>query len=249
MQTPDTGDHNTRYATYRASLVDYTDAIDPAVTTDQAQNAVYVLGDTVAPTYHCTDRGGSNLATCASTGLDAGSLDTGTVGSFAWQVTATDGEGNTTTLVRHYTVRPADRVPDAMIRKHGSHRWKGADVYGGASEQTVRQRTRRGHTVKARWRVQNDGDRADAFQLHGRHSTKRWRVRYYAAGLDVTRAVTSGTYRTTTLAPGGATTLAVEITPKRRARVGGHRTVVLRATSLADSAAADSVATRVTVRR
>ena len=203
----------------------------------------------MAPAYRCADRGGSTLQTCTVTGLTSGHLDTANVGAHAWTVTAQDGAGNTTSVVRHYTVRPAARQPDGLIRKRGRTWWKGGNVYGSAVDQTVRQRVHRRHTAVARWRVQNDGERADSFRLVGAGSTKRWKVRYFAAGVDVTRAVASGSFRTGVLAPGQQVRLRVTVTPTRRARVGGVRVVTLRAVSTASATAIDNVATRVTARR
>jgi hypothetical protein len=74
-------------------------------------------------------------------------------------------------------------------------------------------------------------------------------VRYFAGHVDVTAAVVAGTYRTTSLAPGATTTLRIKVTPTRRARVGGHRTFVLSASSVGSGIALDRVATRVTARR
>jgi hypothetical protein len=136
--------------------------------------------------------------------------------------------------------------PDGLIRKQGSTWWKGGNVYGSAADQTIRQRAHRRHTVASFWRVQNDGVRTDAFTLAGTHGTARYKVRYFAGGVDVTRAVVAGTYHTATLAPGARTTVRVEVTPTARARVGRARTFTLRATS---ATAIDRVATRVTARR
>lgn len=239
-----------RYTTYRAALIsDLPDAIDPTITATVADNRAYVVGDVVTPSFRCTDRGGSNLQSCMPSGLQGGSLDTATVGAHTWQIEATDGDGNTRTLVRHYTVRSAGRLPDGLIRKGGSSAWKGGSVYGPATDQRVRQGTQRGHAATTYWRIQNDGERADTFTLTGTGSSARFRVRYYARGMNVTGAVVSGTFRTGVLAPGERVTLRVEVTPTRRALIGDRRTVALRATSLADATAVDRVATRVTTRR
>lgn len=247
VTTPDTGVHSTRYATYRASLVPYTDAIDPEVVLDVSPGAVYVDDEVIVPHWSCTDRGGSNLATCTTSGLVDGHLAT-TPGTHQLSVTATDGRGNATTVTRSYRVAGAF-LPDGLIRKDGSTTWKGDDVYGPRTGQTVRQHIRRTGTKSAIWRVQNDGARADAFRLSGAGSTVRYRVRYLVGGVDVTRAVVAGTYRTATLTPGTSTSLRVKVTPTRRAPIGDRRTVALRATSLADPTAVDRVATRVTTRR
>jgi hypothetical protein len=239
-----------QYMTYRAELITgLTDLIRPAVTSGVPDSTVLVVGDTVSPEASCTDRGGSNLQTCVVTGLSGGLLDTTTPGARTWQAVAADGAGNTTTLVRHYTVRSPGRLPDGIIRKTGSTRWRGGDLYGDAASQTVRQVARRRHTVAAVWRVQNDGERVDGFRLVASGGHGRVRVRYLAGGTEVTRAVVAGTYRTPALAPGESTSLRVELTPTRRSRVGAVRTFTLRAVSAGDTTRVDRVATTVTIRR
>jgi hypothetical protein len=238
-----------QYMTYRAELITaLTDEIRPVVTAGVPDGLVVTAGDKVAPEPGCTDRGGSNLQSCTTTGLTGGLLDTTTPGTRTWQVIAADGDGNTTTETRRYTVRSAWQ-PDGLIRKGGQDWWRGDGVHGPATEQTVRHKARPTRAKSAIWRVQNDGARADGFRLRGAGSTERFRVRYLAGGVDVTAAVVAGTYRTATLAPGASTSLRVKVTPTRRSRDGDRRTVVLRAISLADAAALDRVAVRVTVRR
>jgi hypothetical protein len=228
--------------------VPYTDAIDPVVALDQPDGAAYVEDQVpVAPHWTCTDRGGSTLSGCTADGLVDGHLST-VPGPHTVSVTATDGAGNTTVVTRHYTVLSAHQ-PDGLIRKAGTARWKGDNVYGPATDQTVLQHARRRHLVRSFWRVQNDGARSDAFSLIGTAGTARYRVRYFASGVDVTAAVVGGAYRTALLEPGQSATLRVEVTPKRRARIGSHRTVTLTATSAASGTAHDRVATKVTVRR
>jgi hypothetical protein len=239
---------NVGYTSYRVSLLDYTDAIAPTITPGVTDKAVYVVGDSVAPPYRCTDEGGSTLQSCTVTGLTAGRLDTTTVGTRAWTVTAEDGAGNPASVTQTYTVR-SGRMPDGMIRKGGSTWWKGSNVYGPATDQTVGQHAHRRHTVRSFWRVQNDGERADAFTLVGTRGNARYKVRYFAGSADVTAAVVAGTYRTATIAAGASVTLRVEVTPTRRARVGRARTFTLRAASTTTPDAVDRVATRVTARR
>lgn len=158
-----------------------------------------------------------------------------------------DGAGNTTTVTRHYTVLSGPR-PDGLIRKMGGG-WRGGDAYGPASDQSIRHRARRGQKVSSQWLVQNDGESAGRLRLAGTPSNARWRVRYFAGGKDVTRAVSAGTYRTTALAPGQRVSLRVVATPTRRPRPGSARTLILRATSTHAVASSDAVAVRLQVRR
>ena len=248
MTTPTVVAPQQRYATYRAELIPAVpDAIAPTATQDDTENAGYVVGDTVTPTFGCTDRGGSNLQTCTASGLLGGALDTRTAGPHTWTVTAVDGEGNTTTSVRHYLV--GNRLPDGLVRKAGADWWRGDGVHGSAADQTIHQRVRAGRTATSVWRIQNDGARIDDLRLVGPGSTAHFRVRYLVGDRDVTTAVASGTYRTSALSPGTWASLRVLVTPRRGTAPGRQRTVVLTAVSTTDSAAVDRVATSLTVRR
>jgi hypothetical protein len=245
LTAPDNGQGASRYISYRAELV-----AGPQLTmTGPADGATVVQGASVPATATCTDWVSDALASCTTTGIDGGTLDTSTLGTHTWSVTGTGGAEVTSSESRRYTVRTATWRPDGLIRKAHSTWWHGNNVYGAAKDQTIRQHARRRHIVKAFWRVQNDGERADAFRLVGTRGTARYKVRYFAGSTDVTRAVVAGTYRTSTLAVGATTTLRVEVTPTRRARVGKARTFVLGATSVTVPTALDRVATRVTARR
>lgn len=233
-----------RYMTYRASLI----SGPQLAMTGPADGATIVQGDPAPAIGTCTDWVPGVTFTCATSGLLGGGLDTTQAGTHTWSVTAGDGTGNTWTKTRTYTVRLPGRQPDGLVRKAGSTVWKGSQVYGGATDQTVRQRIRRSHTRSAYWQVQNEGERADVFRLVAVGSNRRVRVHYVADGLDVTRAVVAGTYVTPTLQPGQSVTFRVTLTPTRRARVGDTRTVTMAAVSIGD-ASVDRVATRVTVQR
>jgi hypothetical protein len=235
-----------RYATYRAELIT---ALRPGVTPNgPADGSAFVEGAVVPAGGSCTDWTG-NSRPCAITSLAAGHLDTSRIGQQVWSVAAEDGAGNTRVLTRSYTVRSPKWIPDGLVRKARSSTWKGANLYGTAASQTVHQRVKRRHSAKVHWRVQNDGERDDAFRLVGTSGNSRFKVRYFAGVREVTRAVVAGTYRTPVVAPGAVVTLRVQVTPTKRAPAGRTRTVTLRATSVSDPTAADRVATRVTARR
>jgi hypothetical protein len=68
-----------------------------AITTPVA-GAVFSVGQSVTPSFTCTD-GGSGVASCTSNGVN-----TATVGTRTFTVTAIDAVGNTSTLSRTYTV-------------------------------------------------------------------------------------------------------------------------------------------------
>jgi hypothetical protein len=245
LTVPDNGLGASRYISYRAELVS-----GPQVVMDgPADGSTVVQGAAVAASASCTDWVSNALASCATTGLVGGGLDTSVLGLHTWSVTSEGGAGTTSTVARRYTVRAPGRQPDGLVRKAGSAWWKGGNVYGAATNQTVRQDARRRHTAAAAWQVQNDGERADGFRLVGTGGSARVKVHYLAGGVDVTRAVVAGTYRTPTLAPGQAFSLVVRVTPTRHARVGATRTFTLHTVSVSDGSRTDAVATRVRVRR
>jgi hypothetical protein len=70
-----------------------------------AEGAVYALGATVLADYECADEGGgSGLASCSGDVADGAPIDTSSVGSHSFRVTATDAEGNSSSVERSYTV-------------------------------------------------------------------------------------------------------------------------------------------------
>lgn len=69
-----------------------------------ANGGAYLVGQTVHASYTCADTGGSGIASCAGTVPDGGTLDTSSPGVRRFEVTATDGAGNTTTIVHDYVV-------------------------------------------------------------------------------------------------------------------------------------------------
>jgi hypothetical protein len=108
-----TGDHVIQYrATDVAGRVQATagvlafkaDAVRPSVTvTAPADGAVYPLDKLVTAKFKCTDAQ-SGVGTCVGTVANGANLATGTIGSHAFTVTATDKAGNVTTVTNHYTV-------------------------------------------------------------------------------------------------------------------------------------------------
>lgn len=247
---PATSGHR-NYMTYRAELItSLTDKILPSVEqTGPVDNATLIQGAVVSANASCSDRGGSNLQTCTTTSVTNGVLDTSTLGSRTWTTTAVDGAGNTTTTTRHYTVRSPLRVSDGTVRRAAADWWKGENVYGPSTNQTVSQVSRRGTATTSYWRVQNDGERPDGFGLTGTGGTRGFAVRYWSNGVDVTARIVAGTFRTPTLAPGQSQQVRVVIKPKRVSGAAPARTFTLRSTSVASGAGVDRVAVKATVRR
>ena len=72
--------------------------------TSPVEGATYDLKANKKLVYKCVDKE-SGIATCGSSaGATDSALDTSTIGSHTFTVTATDKAGNTTTVTRHYTV-------------------------------------------------------------------------------------------------------------------------------------------------
>ncbi len=74
-----------------------------------AEGATFVQHEAVPASFSCSDAGGSDVATCVGTvdgsGVGNGEVvDTSTVGTKTFTVSATDGAGNTRTVTRSYTV-------------------------------------------------------------------------------------------------------------------------------------------------
>ena len=241
------------YSTYRALKFDVPDTIPPEVEVrTPAPGASYAFDQNVTASLRCTDRGGSSLRTCGTTVRSGDRLDTSTPGRHTVTVAAKDGDGNTTTVTRTYTVGQRPPHPDAQIRKLPSGAWVGGDVIGGSTGQLLRQPVGRrpGSSVRARIRVQNDGTGAAVrFTLHGTRGGSAFRVAYFAHGRDITRRVTAGSFRTDRLDPREAFVLTVRVTRTRAATSGQTRTIKLRAASVADPRRTDAVATVVRASR
>jgi hypothetical protein len=82
------------------------DTTAPTITLDAPINGGTVnLGSTANASYTCQDEaGGSDLASCTSTVANGAALDTATVGTKTFTITATDNAGNSKTETGTYTV-------------------------------------------------------------------------------------------------------------------------------------------------
>ncbi|HEX4189636.1 MAG TPA: aryl-sulfate sulfotransferase [Marmoricola sp.] len=247
---PGTGGHK-NYATYRAEpITDLPDAIAPEITTTgPADYAQVVAGDSISAGASCTDRGGSNLSTCTTTGLTGGRLDTSTDGAHTWTTTATDGAGNTTQIVRHYTVRAAKTRADGLIRRSATGILTGNNVYSALAKQTIAQSVRRGKPATSYFLAQNDGERADTLYLQGKAGTRGFKVRYFASGKNVTASMIAGTFHTAKLAPGQAQQVRIVVTPTKVRGAAAARTFTLSCWPAGQRSGDDRVAVRVTARR
>jgi Bacterial Ig-like domain (group 3) len=82
------------------------DQAPPAITLRApADGAVYSLGQSVVAAYSCEDQpGGSGVASCHGTVPSGASVDTSSFGVHSFEVSASDGAGNTSSKVVTYTV-------------------------------------------------------------------------------------------------------------------------------------------------
>ncbi|WP_102126511.1 PxKF domain-containing protein [Deinococcus planocerae] len=124
--TDATGNPNTA-STSTDNTVTY-DGTAPTITlTSPTEGAISTLGQTVNAAYTCTDAG-SGLASCVGTVANGTPIDTASVGSKTFTVTATDRAGNTTNQTATYNViypfrgflQPVDNLPTVNTVKAGS---------------------------------------------------------------------------------------------------------------------------------
>jgi hypothetical protein len=171
-----------RQFTYRALKTGVPDAIAPRVdVAAPAGGATYVEGDLTAPSYDCTDRGGSSLASCTASGFAT------TPGAHTVTVTATDGAGTATAVTRHYTVLAASS-PAVLARSHGA-------LEDGEVRTTVK---RVGHRVRLTVVLRNDGARPD-------------RLAWSAKGGGPFRLVGRTSGAAAALAPGASRTVTLKL--------------------------------------
>jgi hypothetical protein len=234
-------------SSYRALRFDAPDVIAPAVhVTTPAKGATYTFGERVTSSFGCTDRGGSSLRSCGGAAVYGAPIDTSTVGRHSYVVVAKDGARNSTSSVRHYQVtRGSARFrPDALIKPRSGGKYVGGNVYGGSHRQHIRQSiSRSGRSVRARLRIQNDGNRPDRMTIRGTSGNRQFQVAYFVGTHSVSRQVRAGMYQTAVLAPGTTVRLTILVTRRPAATPRSSTTVRLSATSGDDPATRDAVAT------
>jgi FG-GAP-like repeat len=86
-------------------LLNNTDVDPPSpVIFAPVNDATYAQGQTVKADYACMDEFGSGIKSCQGPVPDGGAIDTSSLGSHAFTVTATDNAGNTSSLTMTYAV-------------------------------------------------------------------------------------------------------------------------------------------------
>ncbi len=235
------------YISYRSLKFGAPDIIGPEVmVTSPAKGASYAYGARARARFSCTDTGGSSLRTCGNV-LPGTLLNTTTPGRHTFTVTAKDGAGNTTKVVRHYTVGKPPFRPDASVRRPDG-RWLGTEVYGTAAHQTTTRKVAAGTGVTVRFRLTNHGARADWFLVGGTKGTTAVKATYRFGGSDVTRRVLTGTWRTASIAPGARLVLTLRLRVANGVRSGTARTFAVRCASGHAAGVTDAAAVRLTVR-
>jgi CSLREA domain-containing protein len=133
-------------------------------------------------------------------------------------------------------VPPPSPRPDATIRRSNSSSPIGNDLYETSPVAQVvawsaKVRQARSFAIG----LQNDGPVAGPVSVAGCPSSAGFTVKYLAGGLDVTSQVVAGTYATTSLQPGAASELILQVRPKKsrgtlacnvQASAGGQTDVV-----------------------
>jgi lysophospholipase L1-like esterase len=97
-------DANGNQSSSRIATVQLDKTLPQASTVTPASGATFVQHEEIVADYSCSDAGGSEVASCVGTVAAGDLIDTSTVGSKSFSVTATDGAGNQRTATRSYTV-------------------------------------------------------------------------------------------------------------------------------------------------
>jgi hypothetical protein len=138
--------------------------------------------------------------------------------------------------------------PDGQVKVSGAAAYIGNNVYNTTgSGQSASVTSARGATKTFVVNVQNDGAVSDGFVLKGPSSSTGFTVKYFAGSTDITSAVVNGTYRLTSIAPGGAKSIQMRVTVGSGVAVGSTKSGLVTATSTHSAPAADTVKTVVTV--
>jgi hypothetical protein len=204
----------------------------------------YARGDLVLGDYSCFDEiGGTGLRPFGScvgpVSIDA-PVDTWTLGSHDFTVTATDAAGNVGWTTNTYEV--LDNQPDNQIANAAAGGWVGDDVRNAVGRgQTRVARVGRGGALTYLIRVQNDTGATDRFHVQGGRGDRRWQVSYRSGGRNVTAAVTAGRFTVGPLAPGQLAFLRVVVRPTRFAHAGDQKVVRITSSAVSPGTSRDTV--------
>ena len=222
--------------------------IDGGATRSTSDTSPWTYGTTAekeGTTVHLTIGGQTLQATVAADGtwgVSAAALPTGSYEVEAWITDAAHNTGRATQTLTITGDEPeATYQPDAAVRPVPGA-FVGTGIYDDGAGQQVTKRLRGDARVATfQVRVTNRGDAAERMVILGTPRSRPFKVVYWAGETDVTAAVTAGTYRTGSLAPGDSARLVVEVTRTRAATRGDTRTFHIRTDSTHAPAAEDTV--------
>ncbi len=133
-----------------------------------------------------------------------------------------------------FTLSDAAPRPDGVIQRAPTGPVRGDDVYnttgtGQAAGGTAAASTPRRYRIT----VQNDAPFPEVLRVRGTAPDTAFRVQYRVAGVEVTAAVTAGTFLTPALEPGASLIVKAVVTPRSGSRVGSalQGTVTVRSTT------------------
>ena len=220
--------------------VDVLDVTPPVITlTSPGDGALYNRGQVVVTDVTCVDDQDGPLP-CEGDAADGEPVDTSTVGTHTFRVTATDAAGNEAEVEHTYSV--ARRRPDGRIRVGLGGVTVGDGRYNATGEgQTRTTPADPGDVVTHYVTVQNDGTHPEALRVGGQASTANYQVRYLTGGVDISVPVRNGTYTTPVLAPGAFRTIKVVVTVGARAPGGSRIERAITTTSTRDPLRVDVV--------
>jgi uncharacterized delta-60 repeat protein len=91
---------------------------------------------------------------------------------------------------------------------------------------------------------QNDGHEADSFVIKGAKGNRFFSVKYLSGKMNVTAAVTAGTFKTAPVASGGSTSLKMEVVARKKSK-GKKLGLLVVGTSQVDVSSVDAVSIKV----
>jgi hypothetical protein len=234
------------------------DSIDPAHTPDRlsdresqqhnlhlysltrSASGALVLGH-VSHSSHSSHSSGSGHYSHASHSSHTSHVS-GAHSSHVSSVAPTPTPTPTPTPSPHAGAGSAKGRPDLRIGKVGGE-LIGNDIYGSAARQTVKQTGSAGRRLTWQISVQNDASVSDRIRLAGARSAHGFTVKYISAtGIDVTKQVVGGKFRTPQLGAGASYRLKVVVTVTRNATRMQPLTAQLEASSVRTPARTDEVA-------
>ncbi|MHB1001082.1 MAG: DUF7948 domain-containing protein [Armatimonadota bacterium] len=170
-----------------------------------------------------------------------GTVSPGTVNTLL--VTAVS-QGNTSNkdVCKSLTTAVATRKTDILMKAGGEVSYSFDNIYGtDGSNQTKSLNASTNQKVNFAFRVQNDGNIADTFNITGPAGGSGWTMKYcdLSTNADVTAQVTGSGWVSGSLAPGATGGVYVFVTPDGTVPAGNNNTLTIMAASQSDAATKD----------